>query len=81
MTVPKLNDVVVFSRIVGAALLVCGWLVAGLFFSRWLTVNGYPSWTVPLSLLGGTVCALLAGWREIRSILAMIRKNGGKKGE
>ncbi len=78
MKVPKLNDAVIFSRIVGAALLVCGWLVAGLFFSRWLTVNGYPPLTVPLALLACTVCALLAGWREIKGILAAIRKNEAK---
>ncbi len=81
MPLRKISDVVVFSRIVGAALLVCGWIVAGLFFSRWLMNNGYPSWTVPLSLSGGTVCALFAGWREIKGILEMIRKNDAKKEE
>ncbi len=79
MRISKFSEAVVFSRIVGAALLVCGWLVAGLFFSRWLTVNGYPAWTVPLSLLGGTACALLAGWREVKGILETIRKNEAKK--
>ncbi len=81
MRISKFSEAVVFSRIVGAALLVCGWLLAGLYFGRWFMSRGYPSWTLPLALLGGLVCALLSGWREIKSILAMIRRSERKKVE
>lgn len=71
------HDLMIFSRIVGAALLVCGYLVAGLYVGRWCMARGYPGWTLPLSLIGGLVCALFAGWRELKSILASIR--GGSR--
>ena len=75
MKKPQIKDLVVFSRITGAALLVCGYLVAGLYLSRWCAAQGWPGWTTPLCLLGGLAAALLSGVRELKSILAMIRKN------
>ncbi|MGN0838807.1 MAG: hypothetical protein ACI4NN_06960 [Pyramidobacter sp.] len=76
----SLNDVIIFSRIAGAALLVCGYLVAGLYLGRWCLARGWPQWTLPLCLLAGLAAALLSGWHEIRSILAMIRRNRGQDG-
>lgn len=78
---PQLNDVIVFSRIIGSALLVCGYLVAGLYMGRWCITKGYPQWTLPLCLLAGLAAALLSGWHEIRSILAMIRRNREQRSE
>ena len=72
-----MKDVIVFSRIIGAALLVCGYLIAGLYTGRWCTTRGYPQWSVPLCLFLGLIAALFAGYRELKSILKMIRS--GKK--
>lgn len=69
------NDIIVFSRITGAALLVCGYLLVGLYIGRWLMANGYPSWCVPLALLFGLAAALMSGYLEIKSILKFIRKS------
>ncbi|MGI6075244.1 MAG: hypothetical protein ACOYD9_02590 [Pyramidobacter sp.] len=76
----SMKDLMVFSRIVGAALLICGYLLAGLYAGRWCVAQGYPQWTLPLCLLVGLAAAALAGWHEIRSILAAIRKNDGAAG-
>ena len=65
MKIPHVRDVIVFSRIVGAALLVCGY-----FLDR-----GYPQWTLPLCLIAGLIGALLSGVHELKSILAMIRRD------
>ena len=73
------GDIIVFSRITGAALLVCGYLVAGLYLARWCAAQGYPGWTTPLCLVAATALALFSGARELKSILAMIRKNAEKK--
>ena len=75
----KAGDIVVFSRITGAALLVCGYLVAGLYLARWCASQGYPGWTTPLCLVLATAAALFSGVRELKSILAMIRKNAEKE--
>lgn len=71
----SLKDLVVFSRIVGTALLVCGYLLAGLYAGKWCTARGYPRWTLPLCLLAGLIAAALSCWHEVRSVLAMIRNN------
>lgn len=77
MKIPGVRDAVVFSRIVGAALLVCGYLLAGLFVGRYFLARGYPQWTLPLCLVAGLIGALLSGIRELKSILAMIRRDRG----
>lgn len=78
MKIPGFSELIIFSRTIGAALLVCGWLVAGLIFGRWFISKGFPGWSFPLALIGGVLCALLAGWREVRSILAMIHREDKK---
>ena len=79
MKTPNVKDLVVFSRITGTALLVCGYLIAGLYLGRWCAAKGWPGWTTPLCLLIGLAAALLSGVRELKSILAMIRKDAGGK--
>lgn len=72
------DEIIVFSRVIGAALLVCGYLVAGLCAGRWCLSKGYPDWSVPLCLLAGLAAALFSGYSEMKSILAHIRrKNNG----
>ena len=78
MKVPRVGDIIVFSRITGAALLICGYLVAGLYLARWCTAQGYPGWTTPLCLIVALIAALFSGMRELKSILAAIRKNAEK---
>ena len=75
----RAEDIIVFSRITGAALLVCGYLVAGLYLARWCTAQGYPGWMTPLCLVAATAAALFSGVRELKNILAMIRKDTEKK--
>lgn len=70
-----LNDIIIFSRITGAALLVCGYLLVGLYISRWFMANAYPTWCVPLTLLFSLAVALFSGYQEIKSILKFIRKS------
>ena len=74
MKTPNVKDVIVFSRIVGAALLVCGYLVAGVFLARWCAARGWPGWTTPACLVAAAVAALASGYRELKSILAMLRR-------
>ncbi|MCI6260938.1 hypothetical protein FYJ74_07640 [Pyramidobacter sp. SM-530-WT-4B] len=75
MKIPNVRDIIVFSRIVGAALLVCGYLLGGLFIGRCFLARGYPQWTLPLCLIAGLIGALLSGVYELKSILAMIRRD------
>mgnify|MGYP000889669680 CR=1 FL=1 len=49
--------------------------LAGLFIGRYFLDRGYPQWTLPLCLVAGLVGALLSGVRELKSILAMIRRD------
>ena len=71
----SVSDLIIFSRMAGAALLVGGCLLAGLYCARWCQAQGYPSWTGLLCLAGGLAWALFSGFCEIRSILAQIRRN------
>lgn len=80
MKIPQASDLIVFSRMVGAALLIGGYLLGGLYIGSSLTRKGHPGWTLPLCILGGLLCALFAGYREIKNVLALIRKTKGKKG-
>lgn len=75
MKIPKVKDVIIFSRIIGAALLVCGYLLAGLFIGRYFLKCGYPQWTLPLCLIAGLTGALLSGIHELKSILLIIRRD------
>ena len=75
MKTPNVKDVIVFSRIIGTALLICGYLVAGLLLARWCSGRGYPAWTTPLCLVGALAAALASGIRELKNILALIRKD------
>ncbi len=70
---PRIADLVVFSRITGAALLVCGYLLAGLYLGRWCLRRGYPGWSMPACLIGGLAAALASGVREIKSVLAALQ--------
>ncbi|MBP5212155.1 MAG: hypothetical protein J6Z30_04790 [Pyramidobacter sp.] len=79
MKKPTVKDIIVFSRITGAALLVCGYLIAGLYLSRWCAARGWPGWTTPHCLLAGLAAALLSGVRELKSILAMLRRDDEEK--
>ncbi len=73
MKIPRAADLIVISRVTGAALLVCGYLLAGLYLGRWCLGRGWPDWSMPLCLLGGLAAALLSAVREIKGILAMLR--------
>ena len=64
--------------VTGSAGFICGYLVAGLYLARWCTAQGYPGWTTPLRLIVALAAALFSGVRELKSILAAIRKNEKK---
>ena len=42
MKIPQASDLIVFSRMVGAALLIGGYLLGGLYIGSSLTRKGYP---------------------------------------
>ncbi len=71
---PVVQDLLVFSRVVGTALLVAGYLLAGYWIGRSLLAKGYPSWTQSTSILAGAAAALFSGYREIRELAKKLRR-------
>lgn len=78
---PSLSEVVIFSRITGAALLIGGYIIGGLYIGHYLTEKGYPQIVFFISVLAGLAGAALSGIHEIRAVISLIRgrhheKNG-----
>lgn len=54
-----------YARVISAATMVCGFVVAGLLLARWFQNRGHPTWVVMTAAFGGLVFALIGGWREL----------------
>ena len=74
MRIPNFSELTVISRVTGAALLVAGYLAAGLYIGRSCVSRGYPAWTLPACMTAGLFCALFAGYREMKAILKHMRR-------
>lgn len=62
------QDLSVFSKIVAAALLVCGFIIMGLLIGRQVAGRGGPGWAVPAGATLGAVIGLSQGWSMIRPL-------------
>lgn len=64
----RMEDVAAFSKIVSAALLVCGFIILGLMIGRQLEGRGAPGWAVPAGAAVGAVAGMTQGWAMIRPL-------------
>jgi hypothetical protein len=71
----RVEDFVAFSKILSAALVVCGFIILGLLLGRQLAAKGAPGWVVPALAALGALVGMSQGWAMIRPLW----KDGGKK--
>ncbi len=64
----RMEDFAAFSKIVSAALLVCGFILLGLLVGRQLEGKGAPGWVVPAGAAAGAVVGMTQGWAMIRPL-------------
>jgi len=56
----SLEDFLAFGKVISAALVLCGFLILGLFIGRKLQAGGWPDWIVPAFSVFG---ALVGSWQ------------------
>lgn len=59
------EDLAAFSKIISAALLVCGFIIMGLLVGRQVAGKGGPGWAVPAGATLGALVGLSQGWAMI----------------
>lgn len=62
------EDFSAFSKIISAALLVCGFIVMGLLVGRQVAGKGGPGWAMPVGATLGAIVGLSQGWAMIRPL-------------
>jgi len=58
----KLEDFLVFGKVISAALVLCGFLVLGLLVGRRLEGAGWPGWIVPACAACGAILGAWQAW-------------------
>lgn len=61
------EDFAAFSRVLSSALLLCGFIVFGVVGGRALVSRGYPEWTLPASIVLGTLFGAWQAWLFLRT--------------
>lgn len=62
------EDFSAFSKIIAAALLVCGFIFMGLLVGRQVAGKGGPEWAVAAGATVGALVGLSQGWAMIRPL-------------
>lgn len=71
----KMEDLAAFSKILSAALVICGFIILGLLLGRQFAGKGAPAWVVPATTALGALVGMSQGWAMIRPLW----KDRGKK--
>lgn len=61
------EDLAAFSRVLSSALLLCGFIILGVAGGRTLVLRGYPGWTQPAAIVGGTALGAWQAWRFLKT--------------
>jgi hypothetical protein len=62
------EDLLAFSKVISAALVVCGFIILGLLIGRQAAERGGPGWLVPAGAAVGALVGLSQGWAMIRPL-------------
>lgn len=63
-----LEDLMVFGRVISAAILVCGYLLLGVYLGRQLVQRGFPEWVAVVLFFVAAFFGLWQGWVFVRTI-------------
>ena len=61
------GDLAAFSRVLSSALLLCGFIILGVVGGRALVTRGYPGWTQPAAIVGGTALGAWQAWGFLKA--------------
>lgn len=64
----SLQDLVAFGRIVSGALLICGYVVLGVYLGRQLVGRGWPDWSAVVLFCAAAIFGLWQGWIFVRPL-------------
>lgn len=63
-----MQDLMTFGRVISAAILVCGYLLLGVFLGRQLIQRGFPQWVAVILFFVAAFFGLWQGWIFVRVV-------------
>ena len=64
----SLQDLMAFGRVVSAAILICGYILLGVYLGRQLIGKGYPHWWAITLFFAAAFFGLWQGWIFVRPL-------------